>query len=729
VIAYERALVSPTLLDLTEAFVEGQAALIDRDSPRWLKRSEWQEQLPPLIEPAEGVRDWEYGGGAVARWLRLAWWTAPAGPRHFRLIAVRGKAIAPVGPPLRSVYPQRIFFRRGEARNREWVFACPCGAVLPIEDQRNAGGYCIACPEPRPWPQADHLTLAGRGPERVRELASGCRLAVPSSDGGVLARLTAKNRLIVMRLADDTTLLDHTEGQKFTAIALGAQGQALAAAGAHDVLEWRAEPGTGLLRLVATHALAAPLAVSFTSEGELVSLSRSFVWLGTAGPILVLSTAAESTRPVKAVALSPDGQIHAAVVAANYEGFAEAILCRRAERGFVEVWRLPLSGFTAGFLSPDARWLAWADGAGGIRLHDLENNLAHGRAGWSPDVGVADGRFDEGRLWLRLKDETIHPLPLSLFPGPPTDAAPCPLPPVPPEPAARPAPPHRPAVAPALPPPPTLPSVPTRPRETTLEALAHLQWLGILRRATLLPSHLLIHALGNQPPDPLIINRMRELVPAQATALALSSNFRYLAWATEESIRAVRVADGAPVFEHPKRAVSAWAAGSSSPLAFSPDGERFVFTLGAQAVVFDFGTTTLHEGPELPPIVAPIWSHAFTPSGTLATARVCYDSSVTPSRWGEVVYLSINQRSGELGRRQTIHHMQRGWLSPCSRYLAWSGNAHALVTVRDLGMSIDFDPMQTREVGVITEAVFLPGGLLIVADAGNAVDVLKWRDE
>src|SRR5262249_22140668 len=138
-------------------------ALIDRDSPRWLTRAQWQDELMPLIEPADGVRVWEYGGGAVARWLRLAWWTAHAGPRHFRLLAGKAKAAIPVGSPLRQVYPQRVFFRRGEGRNRESVFVCPCGAVRPVDDENNAGGHCVGCPAPEPWPETDHLSLAGCG--------------------------------------------------------------------------------------------------------------------------------------------------------------------------------------------------------------------------------------------------------------------------------------------------------------------------------------------------------------------------------------------------------------------------------------------------------------------------------------------------------------------------------------------------------------------------------------
>ena len=91
--------------------------------------------------------------------------------------------------------------------------------------------------------------------------------------------------------------------------------------------------------------------------------------------------------------------------------------------GSLEAWgfdvsRMPLRGFKDGWLSPDFCWLAWADGGTGLYLHDLENDTPHGWAGWSPDMQVSEARFNGGHLWLRLNDGSIHPLPLSVFPGP-----------------------------------------------------------------------------------------------------------------------------------------------------------------------------------------------------------------------------------------------------------------------------------------------------------------------
>jgi hypothetical protein len=427
--------------------------------------------------------------------------------------------------------------------------------------------------------------------------------------------------------------------------------------------------------------------------------------------------------------MSPDGQTFAALVAANYDGFAEAVLSRRVPQGFVEVRRLPLSGCVAGFLSPDARWLAWADSNGGVRLHDLENDLSHGRAGWSSDLVVTDGRFDDGRLWLRLRDESIHPLPLSLFPGPAPDAVPSP-PPAPVEPVVRPAPPPPPAAPPALPPLPALPSGPLPPRETTPEALVQLHTLSILRQVTKAPTRLLIHALGGQPTGAPLLRRMAELISPEARGLAINHDWRYLAWATHTSIRVVRIADGALLFDHPRQGVPGLLAGEHSPLAFSHDGGQLALSLGAQPAVYDVERTTLYEAPPLPPQMSGvIRSHAFTPSGTLATARTCADLSRKPPGWAEVVYFSHWAAGEGTGRRQIVPHMVRGWLSSCSRYLAWVGNDNDRITVRDLWLSTDLNPMQCREVAVIVSARFLPGGLLIVAGFGDAVDVLQWRVE
>lgn len=304
----------------------------------------------------------------------------------------------------------------------------PCGAVLPVEHERNAGGHCVGCPEPKAWPRADHLALAGRDQGRFNGLVGGCRLVALSGDGGVLARLTEKKRLVVTRLEAGAVLLDHTEGQKFTALALDEQGTALAAVGEREVLEWRAEPGTGCLRLVSAHSLAWAHTAFFGADGALRALSRGRALLGggLAANVEIWPSFPRDNETVWALSLSPDGQLLAALIGSTKGAHAEAFLARRVGARFVQARRARLSGFKAGWLSDDARWLAWTDHEPGVRLHDLEGDAPRGRAGCSPEGAVTEGRFGEGLLWVCVRKEGICPLPLSVFPGP--RQAPTPLP-------------------------------------------------------------------------------------------------------------------------------------------------------------------------------------------------------------------------------------------------------------------------------------------------------------
>jgi hypothetical protein len=727
VVAFDRVLVSPTLLDLTEAFVEGQAALIDRRNSRWLNRAQWQEELPRLIEATEGTRDWEYGS-TVVRILRLAWWTAPAGPRHFRLVAFKGKTTWPMGPPLQLVYPERIYVRWSRSDRMEWVFACPCGTVLPVEDESNAGGHCVGCPEPDAWVRGDHLAVAGRDLGRFRDLVADCRVVALSADGGVLARLTAKNRLIVARLEDGATLLDHTEGQKFTALALDAHGTALATIGEREVLEWRTDTETGRLRLAATLPLVGAHTAFFEPGGSLVALSSSQVVVpGHRADIVLETPILPAHQTTKAIALSPDGLTLAAVIGSTLATYAIACLARPEGVQYEQFRRLTLSGFSVGCLSPDACWLAWADKACGIHLHDLENNVYHGRAGWSPEVNVREARFDGARLWLRLADGTIHPLPLSVFPRPEAAA---PLPPPPPLPPPLPPPVVPVARPPEIQQPPPVPppsgplaSVLVLPRVTSPGPQALSEWLAALRRVTWPPPRLLIHAVGERIQG-WAIPKLRELAAEAVTGLAMSPDRSYLAAATVTLIRLIRLVDGVCVLERDTAGVAPWGA---CPVAFSPDGHYIALDLGGRLAVFDIAVNTLHE---VPPLAREgrIWSLAFTPNGALVVLRVTSDPWKRPALPGEVVYHSPKHSWGCYYRSQTMPSIQRGWLSPCSRYLAWVGDNLGRLTVRDLWSNQDLRSLEAGNVQSIISARFLPGGALIVA-GNHDLELLQWRGE
>jgi hypothetical protein len=237
---------------------------------------------------------------------------------------------------------------------------------------------------------------------------------------------------------------------------------------------------------------------------------------------------------------------------------------------------------------------------------------------------------------------------------------------------------------------------------------------------------LAIQAIGDDPDlRPSLKLSLRLKTSHATTALAVSPLGDRLACASN-LIEVIRPSDGMRQHCRPWRAP--W--GICRSLSFSPDGEWLVFTEMGRPSAWHLGTDAVVPLPSPWDTEATGWSHVFLGPTTLASVLMCHGTTTGQGPFGRVVYHRLLAGQWEYAGAQSVPLMCRGWLSPDGATLAWAGETSdpGSLYLRCMRDNVSLGTVRSALVRSATAARFLPGGHLAIADSGEALDIIPWRE-